>query len=523
MRHLCHDSSTTKVISRGVPSAVGTAEEQVKNFQWGLRRSTLNHLMCMPFTDVAQVANADRNYEILHERDDDDADLLYEEGRYIEDNAVDENIVYGCTDDPNIPDLEEIGRFGDAEDDDSGDDMNNLDTYFQMDVKSAFLYGKFKEDVYVCQPPGFEDPDFPDRVYEEMCTEFEKMMHKKFQMSSMGELTFFLGLQVKQKEDEIFISQDKFQVNPKISHLHAMKRIFRYLNSQPKLGLWYPMDSPFDLVAYTDSDYARASLDRKSTTGGCQFLGCRLISCGLYIYVDWNEVKQLLRIKLRLKLAKNINGEAQIHAKVDGKKVIISEASIRRDLRFGDEGGIDCLPNETIFKQLTLMGNTIAYAVICLATNQKFNFSKYIFDSMVKHLDSGNKFLIYPRDTPLFPTMLVQAQADMGEGSTIPSAPQHTPPIIQPSTSKLQKKQKPRKPRRQKPEETQPSGPITNVADKALNKENVPTQSNDPPLSRVNTLGSGEDGLKLKELMELCTKLSERVIRSFATYINTQN
>nr|GFC71392.1 hypothetical protein [Tanacetum cinerariifolium] len=55
-------------------AAAGTAEEQAKNFQWGLRRSTLNHLMCMPFTDVAQVANAARNYEILHERDDDDAE-----------------------------------------------------------------------------------------------------------------------------------------------------------------------------------------------------------------------------------------------------------------------------------------------------------------------------------------------------------------------------------------------------------------------------------------------------------------
>ncbi|GJV22757.1 ribonuclease H-like domain-containing protein [Tanacetum coccineum] len=70
----------------------------------------------------------------------------------------------------------------------------------------------------------------------------------------------------------------KFQVNPKISHLHVGKRIFRYLKGQPKLGLWYLKDSPFDLVAYTDNDYAGASLDRKSTTGGCQFLGCRLIS-----------------------------------------------------------------------------------------------------------------------------------------------------------------------------------------------------------------------------------------------------
>ncbi|GJZ96988.1 hypothetical protein Tco_0669322 [Tanacetum coccineum] len=70
----------------------------------------------------------------------------------------------------------------------------------------------------------------------------------------------------------------RYQVNPKVSHLHAMKRIFRYLKGQPNLGLWYPKDSPFDLVAYTDSDYVGASLDRKSTTGGCQFLGCRLIS-----------------------------------------------------------------------------------------------------------------------------------------------------------------------------------------------------------------------------------------------------
>ncbi|GKD85740.1 hypothetical protein Tco_1356894, partial [Tanacetum coccineum] len=70
----------------------------------------------------------------------------------------------------------------------------------------------------------------------------------------------------------------RFQVTPKVSHLHAVKRIFRYLKGQPKLGLWYPKDSPFDLEAYINSDYAGASLDRKSITGGCQFLRSRLIS-----------------------------------------------------------------------------------------------------------------------------------------------------------------------------------------------------------------------------------------------------
>ncbi|GKE11711.1 hypothetical protein Tco_1415262 [Tanacetum coccineum] len=59
----------------------------------------------------------------------------------------------------------------------------------------------------------------------------------------------------------------RFQVTPKVSHLHAVKRIFRYLKGQPKLGLWYHRDSPFDLEAFSDSDYAGASLDRKSTIG----------------------------------------------------------------------------------------------------------------------------------------------------------------------------------------------------------------------------------------------------------------
>nr|GFA62647.1 hypothetical protein [Tanacetum cinerariifolium] len=193
---------------------------------------------------------------------------------------------------------------------------------YQMDVKSAFLYGTIKEEVYIYQPLGFEDPDYPDKVYKvvkalyglhqaskawqkgdillvqiyvddiifcltnkDLCKAFEKLIKDKFQMSSMGELTFFLDeksastpIDTKKPllKDLDVCACDRFQVIPKASHIYVVKRIFRYLKGKPHLGLWYPKDAPFNLVAYSDSDYAGASLDRKSTTGGCQFLGCRL-------------------------------------------------------------------------------------------------------------------------------------------------------------------------------------------------------------------------------------------------------
>ncbi|GJZ49347.1 putative ribonuclease H-like domain-containing protein [Tanacetum coccineum] len=100
------------------------------------------------------------------------------------------------------------------------------------------------------------------------CAEFEALMKSRFQMSSMGELTFFL----------VGILTYFSRLTPKISHLNAVKRIFKYLKGKPNLGLWYPRESPFDLEAFSDSDYGGSNLDRKSTTGGCQFLGQRLIS-----------------------------------------------------------------------------------------------------------------------------------------------------------------------------------------------------------------------------------------------------
>nr|GFB11332.1 hypothetical protein [Tanacetum cinerariifolium] len=175
---------------------------------------------------------------------------------------------------------------------------------YQMDVKSAFLYGTINEEVYVTQPPGFVDPKFPNKVYKVVKALYglHPAPRAWFQMSSMGELTFFFGLQVKQKEDDIFISQDKYiatilkrfdflSVKTSSTPIETQKplvkdeeaadvdvHLYRYLKGQPKLGLWYPKASLFNREAYSNSDYAGANLDRKSTIGGCQFLGRRLIS-----------------------------------------------------------------------------------------------------------------------------------------------------------------------------------------------------------------------------------------------------
>ncbi|GJR11087.1 hypothetical protein Tco_0793739 [Tanacetum coccineum] len=218
--------------------------------------------------------------------------------------------------------------------------------------------------------------------------------------------------------------------------------------------------------------------------------------------------------------AKTVNGERQIQALVDKKKVIITEKSVRSDLMLEDAEGIECLPNDVIFEQLTLMGakttawsefsSTMASAIICLATNQKFNFSKYIFDHMMKNLEGGVKFLMYPRFvqrevkgfsrriTPLFQTMMVQAPEYMGENLAAPTDSHSTPIITQPSSSKPQKKKSKRKQRKD-------SGPTEPIPDELTNEEPISTPSCDPP-------ESGEDRLKLTELMNLCTKLQKQVL-----------
>ncbi|GJX48479.1 putative ribonuclease H-like domain-containing protein [Tanacetum coccineum] len=681
------------------------------------------------------------------------------------DNTVDENIVYGCADDPNMPNLEEIVYSDDDEDNDAEADMNNLNTFmpvspipttrlykdhpleqiirltksvtehepkkviqaikdpswieamqeellnkkdergivirnkarlvaqgytqeegidydevfalvarieairlfldyasykdfmvYQMDMKSAFLYGKIKEEVYVCQPldNGFQRGQIDKTLFNKkvkgdillvqvyvddiifgstkkiLCTEFEKLMHKKFQMSSMGELTFFLGLQVTQKYDGIFISQDKyvdeilkkfgfptmktastpmetskplmkdestedvdvhlyrsmigslmyltssrpdimfvicacarFQFTPKVSHLHVVKRIFRYLKGQHKLGLWYLKDSPFDLEAYTDSDYAGASLDRKSTTGG-KFPSSLLLrdkklrsSIVLLWKMRWSaEFSYMIEGDVKKSLVtlwgKFVGG-------VWGKRCEKNYSSVRRYIADPDnaylkrsitklilKGAVifDVVTTKDLFMLSVRLESKPQKTSSVLEASWKFLFliimyllgnysvfndeydtpshTKKVFANMRRKEKDFSGTI-----TPLFPSMLgtqaVEGEADetfheekgdrMERAATIASslkAEQDSGNIIRTQSMATLNEPIPQGtgsssgPRRQ---DTILGDRPAQTRFKRLSK-----QSNDPPLSRVNTLGSGEDNMKLNELMEICTKLSERVL-----------
>nr|GEV19783.1 hypothetical protein [Tanacetum cinerariifolium] len=143
-------------------------------------------------------------------------------------------------------------------------------TVYQMDVKSVFLYVTIDEEVYA-----------PRALYGTLS---KYLLANGFQKGTIDQTLFiikhrgdFLLVQVPDIMFALYACA-RHQVTPKECHLHVVKRIFRYLKGHPKLGLWYPKESLFDLVAYSDSDYGGATQDKKSTTGGCQFLGRRLIS-----------------------------------------------------------------------------------------------------------------------------------------------------------------------------------------------------------------------------------------------------
>ncbi|GJT57348.1 hypothetical protein Tco_0992402 [Tanacetum coccineum] len=367
------------------------------------------------------------------------------------------------------------------------------------------------------QPPGFIDPKYPQKVYKVVkalyglhqapraCTpiETQKPLVKDEEASDVdvhlyrsmiGSLMYLTA----SRPDIMFVvcACSRFQVTPKTSHLSAVKRIFRYLKGKPKLGLWYPRVSLFDLEAYSDSEsnYRSKFLTGKSRSvvnffGSRLFLGnCKKADHYGYFYYKQNmlllptAVGKFCGFKIKWMLMKELIQGLKIHtddnvadlltmafdvsryitAKVAGKPVSISEASIRSDLLFDDADRIDSLPNQAIFDAIQLMGYEGDLTVL--------TFNKALFSPQWRHLDAKKKFVMYPRFisifldkqlvnvrvpldhflvnaltskvfsfmvkkgkhflgkvTPLFSSMLVQSTEDEGATLEKPFKPQPTP------------------------------------------------------------------------------------------------
>ncbi|GJV61283.1 putative ribonuclease H-like domain-containing protein [Tanacetum coccineum] len=453
----------------------------------------------------------------------------------IENNDVDENIVYGCIDDPNMPNLEEIVYSGDDEEV-SAEVSNKI----RKSVRGIVDRNKAKNwlaQVYV-------DDIIFGSIKKSLCVEFEKMKHKRFQMSSMGELIFFLGLQVKQKDDGIFISQDKyvasilkkfdfatmktastpietnkallkyeeaedvdvhlyrsmirslmyltasrpdkmfavcvcarFQVTPKTSHLHIMKKIFRYLKGHLKLGLWYPRDSPFDLEDFFDSNYAGVSLDRLSTTKGCQFLGRRLIS--------WQCKKHTI--------VANFTTEVEYVAAANCYRQVLWIQNQLLDYRYNFMNTKIFINNES---------------TICIVKN-------LVFHSKTKHIKIRHHFIRDSYEKRLIQVIKIHTDHNISDLLTKAFDVSRFQYLIARylewnGTAAKDEFQMRLSLRSRKTEWKGPPLLLLTQSMATLNESFLRINSGSGP--RVNTLGSGEDNMKLKELMEFCTKLSVRAL-----------
>ncbi|GJW10029.1 putative ribonuclease H-like domain-containing protein [Tanacetum coccineum] len=367
---------------------------------------------------------------------------------------------------------------------------------YQMDVKSALLKignydGEKKDGIFISQDKYVADilkkfdfatvktastPMEPNKalVKDEEADSVDVHLYR----SMIGSLMYLTA----SRPDIMFAvcACARFQVTPKMSHLHAVKRIFRYLKGQPKLGLWYPRDSPFDLEAFSDSDYARASLDRKSTTGGCQFLGKRLIS--------WQCKK---RYSCKFYLA---------------------------------ESRVLWIQNQMLDYGFNFM-NTKIYidneSTICIVKNP-------VFHSKTKHIEIRHHFIRDSYEKKLIQVIKIHTDhnvADLLTKAFDVSRLDERECIIKQKWVKDETVYKEWEDRMERAattassleaEQDSGSGPrcqdtILGGAKAQSRFEATSKQSNDPPLSRVNTLGSGEDSMKLMELMEHCTTLSELV------------
>nr|GEU56041.1 hypothetical protein [Tanacetum cinerariifolium] len=420
---------------------------------------------------------------------------------------------------------------------------------YQMDVKSGFQYKKIEAKVYVCQPPRFEDPYFPNKVYkvEKALYGLHQALRAWYETLStyLMDNGFYRGqidkiLFIKRHKDNILLVQvyiddiifgstrkeltstptkpnkalvkdakaenadvhlyrsmigslmyltasrpditfvvcacARFQVTPKTSHLHVVKRIFRYLKGQPKLGLWYHRDSPFDLEAYFDSDYAGASLNRKSTTGGCQFLNKRMmivkdgrcfmdkfavktgnssLNTASMIYYCQAKVTQISQSSGPTNLVADETIYKEWEDNIERVSTTGSSLEAEQDIGSGPRCQVTILRGaeaQTRFEVASKQSNDLPLSrdkqVKGMAKHKEIyvisSHTKKVFANMRRQGQgfSGNV-------THLFETMMVNAQEEVGEGSGLHIDSHHTPTDTQPSSSKSQKKIKPKRNQRQ--------------------------------------------------------------------------
>nr|GEU33300.1 putative ribonuclease H-like domain-containing protein [Tanacetum cinerariifolium] len=278
---------------------------------------------------------------------------------------------------------------------------------YQMDVKSVFLYGTIKEEVYVCQPPGFQDPDHPDKVYKVVKPLYGLHQAPRAWYKTLATYLLENGFQRAEILRKFGLTEGKSASTP---------------NDIEKPLLKDPDGEDVDVHTY------------RSMIGSLMYLTSSRPDIMFAVCTCTDDVTRL-------------------QALVDRKKIVITEAAIRDVLRLDDAEGVDCLPNEDIFAELAHMGyekpstkltfykaffsshwkflihtilqsmcakrtlwnefsSAMASAVIYLSTGRRFNFSKYIFESLVRNVDSTSKFYMYPR----FIQLLIKNQ--LGDLST---------------------------------------------------------------------------------------------------------
>nr|GEU30263.1 putative ribonuclease H-like domain-containing protein [Tanacetum cinerariifolium] len=325
---------------------------------------------------------------------------------------------------------------------------------YQMDVKSAFLYGTIKEEVYVCQPPEFEDLDHPDKVYKVVKTLYglhqaprawyetlaTYLLENGFQRGTIDQTLFIkkqkgdiLVVQIyvddiifgKAKKDGIFISQDKY----------VAKILRKFRLTKGKLAST-PIDTEKPLLKDSNGEDVDVHTYSKNDLLISKGQATLRLVCKKQTVVATSSTEA--KYVAAASCCAQTNDVTRLQALVDRKKVVILEAAIRDVLRLDDAEGVDCLPNEEIFAELARMGyekpstkltfykaffssqwkflihtllqsmsakhtfwnkfcSAMASAVICLSTGRKFNFSKYIFKSLVRNVDITSRFYMYPR------------------------------------------------------------------------------------------------------------------------------